>query len=119
MYMMMTITTLKSNLGEAVILYPRVTCCIIAFPPSSVALTTHQPASSSSNLVHTHTHLPTLVRSYSHPFPESNDQQDQVQDLRVPDHWLVPNTAFQVLLFFLSLQLCFGTRLQYKIEFCF
>lgn len=108
---MMT-TTLKLNLGHPMILCPRFTC-LIAFAPSSITVTTltHQHASSSSsspNLRRTHTHSPTLVRSHnSHPFQEPNDQ---VEDLRVPDHWLIPTTALQVL----SFQSQIGIILEYN-----
>lgn len=112
---MMT-TTLKLNLGHPMILCPRFTC-LITFAPSSITVTTltHQHASSSSspNLRRTHTHSPTLVRSHnSHPFQEPNDL---VEDLRVPDHWLVPTTALQVLSFQSQIGIIFEYKIQYKI----
>lgn len=89
-------TTLKLNLGQHMIVSPRFTS-IISFTPALVTVTlTHQHASapSSSSLILHHTG--TRVRSHSHPFPESDDQ---VEDLRVPDYWLDPTMALQVLLF--------------------
>ncbi|RDX83025.1 Auxin response factor 7, partial [Mucuna pruriens] len=87
-------TTLKLNLGQHMIVSPCVTRTI-AFAQSSITVTlTPQHASSSSSQIlrHTSTHSPTRIRSQSHPFPESNDQ---VEDLRVPDHWLDPTMALQ------------------------
>ncbi|KAL9332211.1 hypothetical protein ACSQ67_001821 [Phaseolus vulgaris] len=85
-------TTLKLNLGQHMIVSPLIPCTL-AFTPSSIAVTlTNQNASSSLTLCYTPTHLLTRVRSHSHPFPESNDQ---VEDLRVPDHWLDPNISLQ------------------------
>ncbi|KAK7259454.1 hypothetical protein RIF29_25062 [Crotalaria pallida] len=98
MSMMMTITTSKLNLGEPLILYPRPRLIsIIQFPTSSstTAVTLSSSFSSSSILYDAHTHYsPThaLVRSHPYPF---DDQPEQVEDLRVPDHWLVPSTALQ------------------------
>ncbi|XP_061366665.1 uncharacterized protein LOC133309834 [Gastrolobium bilobum] len=90
--MMSISTTLKLNLGQPMILNPHVTC-VIKFPPSSVTLSlTHQHAAASTILLHTRTHLHTLAWSHSHPSPESNDQ---VEDLRAPDPWLVPTIALQ------------------------
>nr|KYP71629.1 hypothetical protein KK1_010896 [Cajanus cajan] len=69
---------------------------IVAFAPSSITVTlTLQHVSSSSSsviLCDSHSHSPTRVRSYSHPFPEFNDQ---VEDLRVPDTWSDPTMALQ------------------------
>jgi len=88
-------TTLKLNLGRHMIVSPLIPCTF-AFTPSSIAVTlTNHHASSSLTLCYT-PHLPTRVRSHSHPFPESDDQ---VEDLRVPDNWLDPNISLQVLLF--------------------
>ncbi|KAG5044024.1 hypothetical protein JHK87_007939 [Glycine soja] len=50
------------------------------------------PSSSSPSLILRHNGR--RVRSHSHPFPESDDQ---VEDLRVPDHWLDPTMAFKIL----------------------
>ncbi|KAK7337385.1 hypothetical protein VNO77_17955 [Canavalia gladiata] len=87
---MSMMTTLKSNLVVHMIVSSCVTRAI-AFAPSSVTvfLTHRYP---SSILCRPRTHYPILVRSSSDPFPESNDQ---VEELRVPDHWLDPNTALQ------------------------
>ncbi|KAJ1390709.1 hypothetical protein SESBI_37306 [Sesbania bispinosa] len=90
---MSMVTTLKSNLGQPMIVCTR----IIASAPSSVTVTpyslTHHHASSSSPILrHTCTHSPTLVRSHSDISPEPDEQ---VEDLRVPDHWLVPTVALQ------------------------
>ncbi|KAL3029870.1 hypothetical protein AAZX31_03G188600 [Glycine max] len=87
-------TTLKLNLGQHMIVSP----CKIAFaPPSSVTVSlTHQHSSvhssSSPSLILRHNGR--RVRSHSHSFPESDDQ---VEDLRVPDHWLDPTMAFKIL----------------------
>ncbi|XP_057439007.1 uncharacterized protein LOC130730884 isoform X2 [Lotus japonicus] len=83
------------NLGQPMILRPRFTCfnSLTTYPftgtPSSL---THHHVSSSPILHHTRTNSPTLVRSHPHPFPEP---EDQVEDLRVPDQWLAPNMALQ------------------------
>ncbi|MED6155268.1 hypothetical protein PIB30_003450 [Stylosanthes scabra] len=91
---MKTMTMLKLNSGKPMILFPDVTR-FISFSPSSNLILSHQhPPLSLPTLhhIHIHTHSPTLVRSYSHPIPESDDQ---VEDLRVPDHWLDPTMALQ------------------------
>ncbi|MED6158906.1 hypothetical protein PIB30_037367 [Stylosanthes scabra] len=88
---MKTMTTLKLNSGQPMILFPNVTR-FISFSPSNLILSHHHPPLSLPTLHHIHTHSPTLVRSYSHPIPESDDQ---VEDLRVPDHWLDPTMALQ------------------------
>ncbi|CAJ1879951.1 unnamed protein product [Sphenostylis stenocarpa] len=91
---MSMMTTLKLNLGQHMIVSPLITRTV-AFTPSSIAATlTHQQAASSSSLFlcNISTPLPTRVRSHSYPLPESNDQ---VEDLRVPDHWLDPTISLQ------------------------
>ncbi|KAG5086841.1 hypothetical protein JHK82_054238 [Glycine max] len=93
-YPMNMMTTLKLNLGQHMIVSPRATRTVAFAPPSSVTVSlTHQHASapsSSSSLILRHNG--TRVRSHSQPFPESDDQ---VEDLRVPDNWLDPTIAFQ------------------------
>ncbi|GAU17606.1 hypothetical protein TSUD_341500 [Trifolium subterraneum] len=66
---------------------------IIPFSPSSssvnnnITLTHHQQQHTSSSII-PHT-------SHSHPFPEQpyDDDDDQVEVLRVPPHWLLPTNA--------------------------
>ena len=52
----------------------------------------------------TRRYLPTILRSQSSPYPQSNDEEEQdiegqVEDLRVPDDWLVPSKALEVYFF--------------------
>ncbi|KAL2345366.1 hypothetical protein Fmac_006651 [Flemingia macrophylla] len=89
---MSMMTTLNLNLGQPMIVSPSFTRTI-AFAQSTITVTpTHQHASSSLSLCDSHTYASTRVRSYSHPFPEFNDQ---VEDLTVPDNWLDPTMALQ------------------------
>ncbi|XP_027352873.1 uncharacterized protein LOC113863477 isoform X2 [Abrus precatorius] len=85
-------TILKLNLGQHIIVSSHLTRLITLAPSSVTVFPTHQHVFCSSILGYTHTHYPILVRSNSHPLPESNDQ---VEDLRVPDHWLDPSMALQ------------------------
>ncbi|KAF1892065.1 hypothetical protein Lal_00036419 [Lupinus albus] len=101
MSMKMTITHTKLNSCESIILYPRFTFIIPFQTSSSLTFTTHQISSSSSSsslsILHsTHSHSPTLVRSHSRSFTESNNEEsEQVEELRVPKPWLFPTTALQ------------------------
>ncbi|KAJ7972879.1 Auxin response factor [Quillaja saponaria] len=47
-----------------------------------------------------HNYWPIVLRSQSRPYPQSNEEEEedpetQVEDLRVPDNWLVPSKALE------------------------
>ncbi|XP_052107301.1 uncharacterized protein LOC107492529 isoform X2 [Arachis duranensis] len=88
---MKTMTTLKLNSGQFMILFSNVTR-FISFSPSYLTLSHQHPLPFLSTFHRTHIQSPTLVKSYSHPIPDSDDQ---VEDLCIPDHWLEPTMALQ------------------------
>ncbi|XP_057722556.1 uncharacterized protein LOC130936498 [Arachis stenosperma] len=88
---MKTMTTLKPNSGQFMILFSNVTR-FISFSPSYLTLSHQHPLPFLPTFHRTHIQSPTLVKSYSHPIPDSDDQ---VEDLCIPDHWLEPTMALQ------------------------